>query len=185
MKIFFNEAKLSLILCFITVFLISMFGCKNHESIAASSNYITQTIFQNEEVNSSCQTSLPETITKKDVENFKKEHPQYGILDEVYVNEDGLLNAAVTYFDKSTNSSVNSNVHMALFTKYGIGNLTIGDKNYTFSNDLNGKISIVDDVTVKIVVYDGTRKKVLDYFTTVKYDAKEKNTTFVNVTKEK
>ena len=124
-----------------------MFGCKNHESIADSSNSITQTISQNEEVNSSCQTSLPETITKKDVGNFKKEHPKYGILDEVYVNKDGLLNAAVTYFDKSTNFSVNSNVHLALFTKYGIGNLTIGDKNYTFSNDLNGKISIVDDVT--------------------------------------
>gem|GEM_PF-7104621 len=162
-----------------------MFGCKDHESIADSSNSISQSISQNEEVNSSGQTSLPETTTKKDVEDFKKVHPQYGILDEVYVNKDGLLNAAVTYFDKSANSSVNSNVHMALFTKYGIGNLTIGDKNYTFSNDLNGKINIIDDVTVKIVVYDGTRKKVLDYFTTVKYDAKEKNTTFVNATKEK
>lgn len=184
MKNIFNGQKLFFILCFITLFLI-MFGCSNKKPITASSNFISQSISQNEAVNSSGQTSLPETITKKDVDDFKKEHPQFVILDEVYVNKDGLLNAAITYFDQSTNSSEKSNVHMALFTKYGIGNLTIGDKNYTFSNDLNGKISIVDDVTVKIVVYDGTRKKALDYLTTVKYDAKEKNTTFVNITKER
>jgi hypothetical protein len=185
MKEFFIRAKSFLILCFMTAFIMIIFGCISHKPITASNDSASKIIPQNEKTSSSGQTSLPDTITKKDVESFKKEHPQFRILDEVYVSKDGLLNAAITYFDQSINSSEKSNVHMVLFTRHGVGNLTIGDKNYTFSNDQNGKITIIDDVTVKIVVYDGTHKKVLDYFTTVKYDAKEKNTTFVNTTKEK
>lgn len=185
MKKVFNEAKLLLILCFTTFFIILMFGCTNHEPIIASNDSQYQTISKSKNTSSFGQTSLPEPITKKDVELFKKENPQYKILDEVSVNKDGLLNAAITYFDQSTNASGKSNVHLVLFTKYGIGNLTIGDKNYTFSNDQSGKITITDDVTVKIVVYDRARKKIIDYFTTVKYDIDEKKTTFVNTTKEK
>lgn len=91
--------------------------------------------------------------------NFKIKNEEYVIKDFVYGKDNTIIQVAVTYYDKTTDT--NSNVAIITNKSTGYLNLASDSEDYTFAD--NEKVKILKNDAVVVPLYNSKSNKIIDY----------------------